>query len=108
MVSHRLQRIHLDRRHPCSKLQKQDLAHLPSNDLSSSALTEIYYRCSSRAFEEAAWQQYGLGKVHGTMHLCIGQEGVGIGAIAALRPDDYIVSTHRGHAAIDEGRTCVR
>ncbi len=76
------------------------------DDLSSSALTEIYYKMLlTRAFEEAAWQQYGLGKVHGTMHLCIGQEGVGIGAIAALRPDDYIVSTHRGHAhAIGKGQ----
>jgi len=76
------------------------------DDLSSSALTEIYYKMLlTRAFEEAAWQQYGLGKVHGTMHLCIGQEGVGIGSIAALRPDDYIVSTHRGHAhAIGKGQ----
>ena len=31
------------------------------------------------------------------MHLCIGQEGVAVGACASLEPDDYITSTHRGH-----------
>jgi 2-oxoisovalerate dehydrogenase E1 component len=74
--------------------------------LSPELLGEIYYKMLlTRAFEEAAWQQYGLGKVHGTMHLCVGQEAVGIGAISALRSDDYIVSTHRGHAhAIGKGQ----
>jgi pyruvate dehydrogenase E1 component alpha subunit len=50
-----------------------------------------------RAFEEMAEQLYALGKVHGTMHLSIGMEASAVGAIAALRPDDYILSTHRGH-----------
>nr|HPL27685.1 thiamine pyrophosphate-dependent enzyme [Anaerolineae bacterium] len=81
-------------------------APAPVDGLSAELLSEIYYKMLlTRAFEEAAWQQYGLGKVHGTMHLCVGQEGVGIGAIAALRADDYIVSTHRGHAhAIGKGQ----
>ena len=50
-----------------------------------------------RAFEEMAEQLYALGKVHGTMHLSIGMEASAVGAIAALRPDDLILSTHRGH-----------
>jgi len=50
-----------------------------------------------RAFEEKADELYALGKVHGTMHLSIGQEAMAVGAIAALRPQDYILSTHRGH-----------
>ncbi|MCC7354454.1 MAG: thiamine pyrophosphate-dependent dehydrogenase E1 component subunit alpha [Anaerolineae bacterium] len=50
-----------------------------------------------RAFEEKAEQLYALGKVHGTMHLSIGQEASAVGAVAALRPDDYMLSTHRGH-----------
>jgi pyruvate dehydrogenase E1 component alpha subunit len=50
-----------------------------------------------RAFEWKADQLYGVGKVHGTMHLSIGQEATAVGAIAALEPDDYIFSTHRGH-----------
>jgi TPP-dependent pyruvate/acetoin dehydrogenase alpha subunit len=59
----------------------------------------------TRVFEDAAFQQYALGKVHGTMHLCAGQEAVAVGAIAALRPDDMITSTHRGHGhAIAKGQ----
>jgi len=50
-----------------------------------------------RAFEEKAEQLYGMGKIHGTMHLSIGEEASAVGAIAALRPDDFILSTHRGH-----------
>jgi len=33
----------------------------------------------------------------GSSHLSIGQEAVAVGAIHALQPDDYVVSTHRGH-----------
>jgi pyruvate dehydrogenase E1 component alpha subunit len=50
-----------------------------------------------RIFEEKAEQLYALGKIHGTMHLSIGMEGSAVGAIATLRPDDLILSTHRGH-----------
>jgi TPP-dependent pyruvate/acetoin dehydrogenase alpha subunit len=50
-----------------------------------------------RAFEEMAEQLYAMGKIHGTMHLSIGMEASAVGAVAALRPDDLILSTHRGH-----------
>ncbi len=50
-----------------------------------------------RCFEEKAEQLYALGKVHGTMHLSIGEEATATGACLALRRDDYILSTHRGH-----------
>jgi len=33
----------------------------------------------------------------GATHLSLGQEGVAVGAMSALRADDYITSTHRGH-----------
>jgi len=33
----------------------------------------------------------------GATHVSLGQEGVAVGAMSALRPDDYITSTHRGH-----------
>ena len=36
-------------------------------------------------------------KFAGATHLSIGQEGVAVGANAALRADDYITSSHRGH-----------
>src|SRR5262249_41949214 len=50
-----------------------------------------------RLFEEQAEQLYIRGMIHGTMHLSIGQEASAVGACAALQPDDYILSTHRGH-----------
>lgn len=75
-------------------------------DLPREHLIDLLYKMHlTRVFEETAFQQYSLGKVHGTMHLCAGQEAVGIGAIAALRPDDLITSTHRGHGhAIAKGQ----
>ena len=50
-----------------------------------------------RAFEEMAEQLYAMGKIHGTMHLSIGMEASAVGSIAALRADDLVLSTHRGH-----------
>jgi TPP-dependent pyruvate/acetoin dehydrogenase alpha subunit len=50
-----------------------------------------------RAFEEEAANTYKQGKLPGFLHLSIGQEAVSVGACAALRADDYMASTHRGH-----------
>ena len=50
-----------------------------------------------RAFEEQAERSYMEGKIHGTMHLSIGQEASAVGSVSALNSDDYILSTHRGH-----------
>ena len=50
-----------------------------------------------RKFEEVAEASYTRGLIHGTMHLSIGQEASAVGAVLALRADDYILSTHRGH-----------
>jgi len=66
--------------------------------LSPEALLKMLYTMQLiRAFEEAAEQQYFAGKVHGTMHLYIGQEASAVGCITALQPGDQITSTHRGH-----------
>lgn len=51
----------------------------------------------TRAFEENAEEMFSLGKVHGTMHLSIGQEAIAGGASPALTRDDYLLNTHRGH-----------
>ncbi len=50
-----------------------------------------------RAFEEKVDELFMRGEVHGTTHLSIGEEATPVGALAALRSDDYITSTHRGH-----------
>jgi pyruvate dehydrogenase E1 component alpha subunit len=50
-----------------------------------------------RAVEETIGRLIGQGLIHGTAHLSIGQEACAVGAVAAARPDDPIVSSHRGH-----------
>ena len=50
-----------------------------------------------RRFEEAVDDLFGRGMMHGTMHLSIGQEASATGVCLALREDDLIASTHRGH-----------
>jgi pyruvate dehydrogenase E1 component alpha subunit len=40
---------------------------------------------------------YALGKIGGFLHLYIGQEAVAVGAISALRPDDYVIAGYREH-----------
>lgn len=50
-----------------------------------------------RFFEETVDDLFARGLVHGTMHLSIGQEASAVGSVCALRDDDYILSTHRGH-----------
>ncbi len=50
-----------------------------------------------RKFEEHVWDVYTRGLMPGLAHLYIGEEAVAVGACAALRNDDYITSTHRGH-----------
>ncbi|MDK2901741.1 MAG: acetoin:2,6-dichlorophenolindophenol oxidoreductase subunit alpha [Thermosediminibacterales bacterium] len=50
-----------------------------------------------REFENQVFELYKAGLMPGLAHLYLGEEAVGTGACAALRPDDYIVSTHRGH-----------
>jgi pyruvate dehydrogenase E1 component alpha subunit len=51
-----------------------------------------------RRFEERASQQYQAQKIGGFCHLYIGQEAVVVGAIAAVRFDDYIITAYRDHA----------
>src|SRR4026207_1417398 len=50
-----------------------------------------------RRFEEEVNQLYLGAKMPGLAHLYIGEEAVAVGVCEALRQDDYITSTHRGH-----------
>ena len=50
-----------------------------------------------RRFEEKCVELYSLGKIHGFLHLYIGEEAVAVGAMQALTPEDRIVSTYREH-----------
>src|SRR2546425_4057052 len=50
-----------------------------------------------RAFEEQVHELYKSAKMPGLAHLYVGQEAVAVGVCEALRRDDFITSTHRGH-----------
>jgi acetoin:2,6-dichlorophenolindophenol oxidoreductase subunit alpha len=50
-----------------------------------------------RLFEEQVNELYTSARMPGLAHLYIGQEAVAVGVCEALRTDDYITSTHRGH-----------
>jgi pyruvate dehydrogenase E1 component alpha subunit len=50
-----------------------------------------------RLFEEQVNELYTGAKMPGLAHLYIGEEAVAVGVCSALRDDDYITSTHRGH-----------
>jgi pyruvate dehydrogenase E1 component alpha subunit len=57
-----------------------------------------------RRFEEKSAEAYSLGKIGGFCHLYIGQEAVAVGAISAIRQDDYVLTSYREHAhAIAKG-----
>src|ERR1700682_983694 len=50
-----------------------------------------------RLFEEHVNQLYLTAKMPGLAHLYSGEEAIAVGVCQALRRDDYITSTHRGH-----------
>jgi pyruvate dehydrogenase E1 component alpha subunit len=57
-----------------------------------------------RRFEERVNQLFLEGRMPGTLHLYTGQEACAVGVCEALRPDDWIASTHRPHGhAIAKG-----
>jgi len=50
-----------------------------------------------RIFELTVEKHFQLGDIHGTIHLATGQEAIAAGSISALKENDLITSTHRGH-----------
>jgi len=61
-------------------------------------LTDLYKTLYTiRVFESRSIQLYRQGLIRGYFHPYLGEEAIATGACAAIRPDDYIASTHRGH-----------
>jgi len=57
-----------------------------------------------RKFEEAIRDLYQQGKIRGSFHPCVGQEATAVGGCWAIRKDDYMTCTYRGHGqAIAKG-----
>ncbi len=69
----------------------------PSGLDPSHALELLRQMVLIRRFEEKAAELYTLGKIRGFLHLYIGEEAVGVGAMQAIGPDDNIVATYREH-----------
>lgn len=66
--------------------------------LSTDQLAEMYRKMILiRRVEESLLQLATSGKIGGAMHTAIGHEGNAVGTAAALRPDDYLTCTYRGH-----------
>ena len=62
-------------------------------------LAEHFYEtmCTIRKFEESVKHDFLNGEIPGFVHLYIGEEAIATGVCSALRKDDMIESTHRGH-----------
>ena len=57
-----------------------------------------------RKFEEAIRNLYQADKIRGSFHPCVGQEATAVGGCWAVRQDDYMTCTYRGHGqAIAKG-----
>jgi pyruvate dehydrogenase E1 component subunit alpha len=74
-------------------------------EIGRETLINIYHQMLlCRRFEEKSAEIYSAGKIGGFCHLYIGQEAVAIGAISAIRKDDYALTSYREHAhAIAKG-----
>ena len=67
-------------------------------NLEPQIITDLHERMVRiRCFEEAAGRLFEANKIPGFVHLYAGQEAVAAGVCVALRPEDQISSTHRGH-----------
>ncbi|KYD21918.1 pyruvate dehydrogenase E1 component, alpha subunit [Caldibacillus debilis GB1] len=77
------------------------------DSITNDKLVELYKQMwVIRYFDEKVDQFFAKGMIHGTTHLCVGQEATAAGAIAVLREEDKITSTHRGHGhCIAKGAT---
>jgi pyruvate dehydrogenase E1 component alpha subunit len=70
----------------------------PQEGVDAGLTLELYRRMLLiRLFEEQANELYRSAKMPGLTHLYIGEEAVAVGVCSALRREDWITSTHRGH-----------
>jgi 2-oxoisovalerate dehydrogenase E1 component len=70
-------------------------AHRFLLDLDNRPVIECALRI--RAVENSLYDLFGKGKLHGTIHTCIGQEFSGAMLSKYLGPNDFVTSNHRCH-----------
>jgi 2-oxoisovalerate dehydrogenase E1 component len=67
-------------------------------ELDTTRLERFYFdMCRVRRFDDRVSELFNSGVIKGTAHSCVGQEAIAVGACAALRDEDTVVSHHRGH-----------
>ncbi len=84
----------------------RSLDHVEPHRVPSPDLSRHMHRTMVRirVFEERVLADYMARKIPGFTHSYVGEEAAATGVCAALEPDDYITSTHRGHGhAIAKG-----
>ena len=70
----------------------------PDSAIDNKLFLRMYRRMVMiRLFEEQVDDLYTRALMPGLAHLYIGEEAIAVGVCEALRSDDYITSTHRGH-----------
>ena len=71
---------------------------VPGTPIAAELALQMYGRMTLiRLFEQQVNELYRSAKMPGLAHLYIGEEAVAVGVCSALRRDDWITSTHRGH-----------
>jgi len=72
--------------------------HVSAPALSAAEARRVLYLLMLiRVFEERVLKLVSDGSIRGTTHPYVGQEAVAVGTCLALSPEDFVVSTHRGH-----------
>ena len=66
-------------------------------DLNASPVEQYARMAEIRDFEERVNELFAQGVIHGTTHLCMGQEALAVGLASVLRPTDVVTATYRGH-----------
>lgn len=78
--------------------KERQKTRLSNTGLKMDELVDLYRQMLLiRRFEEKSAEVYVAGKIGGFCHLYIGQEAVGVGAISAVRKDDYVLGSYREH-----------
>ena len=71
---------------------------MPAGAADATLSLDLYRRMTLiRGFEDKVQSLFLKGHVHGTTHLCSGQEAVAVGVASALGTDDRVAGTYRGH-----------
>ncbi len=74
------------------------MRELVIDDVATDTMLDLYRQMFLiRIVEDACQDLYSKGLLHGTTHLCSGQEAVAVGANSVLGPHDRVACTYRGH-----------